>query len=303
MTLANLVSGRQEVPFRAVVYGSSGIGKSTFAADAPSPVFIGAESGTEQLDVQRFPTPADYTDVLDALAELTNSPHEFKSVVVDSLDWLEPLIWSHICQRDHKANIEDYNYGRGHVVALDEWRIFVATLERLRRQRNMNVILVAHSWIRPFRNPEGSDWERYEMKLHAKAAGLITEWGDALLFANYETLTATDDRTKRVKGVSTGARVIHTVRSAAFDAKNRYSLPDVLPLSFAEFEAAMKAGVPANAGDLIVAINAEAESASPELAAQAAGFIAKANGDASKLAKTLNWVRARVETQGGNANV
>jgi len=97
----------------------------------------------------------------------------------------------------------------------------------------MHVVLLAHGWIKGFKNPDGEDYDRYELKLHPKAGGLLKEWCDAVLFANYETLT--HETNGRNKGVSTGARVLHTQRRAAWDAKNRYDLPHTIPLSWEAF--------------------------------------------------------------------
>lgn len=304
MTLDKVETGLIDLQPRIVIFGLDGLGKSTFASESPSPIFICAEEGLGRLTPARFPTPDDvsFLDILDAIEELTAKDHNYQTLVIDTLDWLEPIIWQFICERDKKPDLESYGYGKGLVAALDQWRILIAALERMRRARRMGVILVAHSWIKPFKNPNGEDYERYELKLDKRAARLWSEWVDAVMFANYETLTITDDRTKRVKGVSSGARLLHTTHSAAWDAKNRYALPDVLPLSYAEFDAAMRAGIPADPRDLIAAITVEANAAGPELAAQAAEFVTKAAGDANKLAKTLNWVRAKAETQ-GEANV
>src|SRR3990172_4996521 len=180
MTLTALVKGKQPHPIRALLYGVEGVGKSTFAADAPTPIFLGAEDGTAELDIARFPTPESWSEVLGAVQTLTAEAHN--------------------CKRDVKENIEDYGYGKGYVAALDEWRLFFAAMERLRRVKPMHVLLLAHSWIKPFKNPTGDDFDRYELKLHAKAGGLAKEWTDCVLFAEHERLVAKNDKTKRGRG-------------------------------------------------------------------------------------------------------
>lgn len=299
MTLDNLVVGRLQVPPRIVVYGVEGIGKSTFASEAPDPIFLGMEEGTAQLDVKRFPTPEDvsWTDVLDAIRELTTKQHDFKTLVIDTLDWVEPIIWAHICARDRQTGIEGYGYGKGYVAALDEWRLLLAAIERLRRTREMGVIAIAHSWVKPFRNPSGDDFERYEMKIHQKAAKLWMEWSDAVLFANHELLTIKDDRTKRVKGISSGTRLLYTTHSAWADAKNRFGLPETLPLSWAEFEAAVKAGVPSDPAAIVTAIAEMMTLGSDKLQADTRHYLEQAGADGRKLAQLLNWVTARVERE------
>lgn len=289
MTLDKVVKGRVEAPRRILLYGTEGIGKSTFASDAPAPIFLGAEDGTAQLDIQRFPKPESWDDVLEAVRVLTEEKHEYQTLALDTLDWAEPLLWASMCARDKVADVESYGYGKGYQKALDEWRVFLAALERLRAARQMHVILLAHAWIKPFKNPEGEDFDRYEMKLNGKAAGLLKEWCDAVLFANYETFAVKkDEKARKAKGVSTGARVINTQRTAAYDAKNRYSLPETLPLSWADFDAAVKAGAVASPADLRAEIDRKVkELDDPELAKKVAELVAKA-GDSSHSLALIN---------------
>jgi hypothetical protein len=240
MSMANVVKGLVKSPDRILLYGVEGIGKSTFAASAPKPIFIAPErDGTARIDTNRFAQTETWGDVIDGIDALTQDEHDYRTLVIDTLDAAEAMLWRFICTRDSKGSIEDYGYGKGYVAALDEWRVFLSRLERLRREKKMGIILIAHSWIKPFKNPEGDDFDRYQLKLHEKAGGLLKEWGDAVLFANFEILTAKENEKARAKGVSTGERIVHTQRTAAFDAKNRYGLPETLPLDYAAFVAAI----------------------------------------------------------------
>lgn len=293
MRLDSLVRGKQARPIRTLLYGVEGIGKSTFGANAPAPIFLGAEDGTAHLDVTRFPMPRSWTESLEAVRVLYRDPHEFQTLVVDTVDWLEPMIWEHICTRDGVANIEAYGFGKGYVAALDEWRTFLSALERMREERGMHVVLLAHSWIKPFKNPEGNDFDRYELKLHAKAGGLLKEWSDVVLFANYETFAAKDATTKRVKGVSTDKRLIYTSRKAAYDAKNRYDLPESMALDWTEFWEAVQAHRPADPKALDKAIRENAEKLDPETKAKVIDAIGRANGDAVKLAQLNTYTNAK----------
>lgn len=295
MRLDALVKGRQQSPARVVLYGPEGIGKSTFAANAPAPVFLGAEDGTSQLDVTRFPSPDSWAEVGEAIRTLTLESHDFKTLVVDTLDWAEPILWQHICTRDKKANIEDYGFGKGYQAALDEWRTFLAALDRLRNKRGMHLILLAHSHVKTFKNPEGEDFDRYELKLHQKASGLVKEWSDAVLFSTFETFAVKDDK-KRVRGVSSGARLIHTERRAAFDAKNRYGLAETLPLSWDEFAAGMESHQPASAEQLLREIAEKSERLATKEQEQLRGLVARAGNDAQKLAQANDWAGAKIIT-------
>ena len=298
MSLANVVRGRIAKPLRVLLFGVEGVGKSTFGANAPSPIFLGAEDGTSELDVARFPQPGSWDEALEAIAELTRAEHDHKTLVIDTVDWLEPLCWSKVVERASDKDIktiEDFGYGKGYVAALDEWRVLLASLERLRSARGMHIVLLAHSWIKTFKNPEAEDFDRYELKLHAKAGGLLKEWCDAVLFAQYETYANKDSKTKRVRGVSTGARIVQTQRTAAWDAKNRYDLPETLPLDWEAFAEAVTAHRPADPGILHARITGMLTSiADNALATRVRAAVEAANGNAAELARIADKLAATV---------
>lgn len=297
MTLSAVTRGRIERPTRVLLFGVEGIGKSTFAANAPNPIFIAAEDGTAQLDVARFPEPKTWADVYAAIDVLLTEEHDYKTVVVDTLDWLEPLCWAQVVSRANSPkvkSVEDLGFGKGYVAALEEWRVLLARFEQLRIKRNMNVIFLAHSWVKTFKNPEDEDFDRYELKLHAKAGGLLKEWADAVLFARYETFSNTDEKTKRTRGVSTGARVVHTQRTAAWDAKNRYDLPPILPLSWEAYADAVAAHKPADPTKLKERIESLLESADEELREKVRAAVTKAADNAAQLAKIADRLSAQV---------
>lgn len=299
MTLASVTRGVVHKPLRVLLYGSDGVGKTTFAAGMPTPIFLGPEDGTSTIDVARFPVPRDWLDVKDAVAELTNEPHEYGTLAIDTLDWLEPLLWEHVCRTAGVKSIEAVGggYGKGYVAALDEWRSLLASLDRLRDQRGMHVILLAHAWIRTFKNPDPDqgDYDRYELKLHAKASGLLKEWSDAVLFANYETLTTT--KGGRTRGISSGARLVYTERRAQWDAKNRYGLPETLPLSWDDLEAAMSKGEVRSVEALSAECARLLELVDADTRAKASAWLSR-NGNATSapgLAQLADRLRAKVE--------
>ena len=299
MTLSSVVKGKQTRPLRITLYGVEGIGKSTFAAGAPAPIFLGAEDGTAHLDVTRFPMPQSWEEVLDAVRVLERDAHAYKTLVVDTLDWAEPLVWKYVCDQKSETSIEDFGYGKGYSAALDQWRVFLAALERLRERKGMHIIFLAHSWIKTFKDPEQDDYDRYELKLNNKAGGLIKEWSDIVLFANFETLAHKDKATKRVRGISSGARFIYTNRKPAYDAKNRHDLPDRLPLNWADFFAAIQAGRPADPKVLAEEIREKAKQLGAEKEAQALEFLEKNATNAAALAQLNDRINAVIATEEG----
>jgi hypothetical protein len=242
ISLASLMQTTALSAPRILVHGVAGIGKTTFGVGAPYPVFVLTEDGLGTLDVPHFPLARKFEDVMEALAALYSEPHDFKTVVIDSVDWLEPLIWARTCQDNGWPSIEEPGYGKGYVAALGPWRDYLEGLNALRNDRGMTVIQIAHTEIRRFDSPEHEPYDRYVIKLHARAAALLQEHSDVVLFANYRISTVKADvgfNKKVTRALGSGERVLYTAERPAFLAKNRFGLPDSLPLSWEAFAAAM----------------------------------------------------------------
>ena len=229
-------------PPRIIVYGPHKIGKTTFGAGAPSPIVIPTEEGIGRLDVPHFPVLTTYDQVIEALGALYQEEHEYATVVIDSADWLEPIVWRETCRRKGWNDIEAPGFAKGYLAALDIWREVLTGVNALRAERGMCVVFLAHAEIKRFDAPDTDPFDRYQIKLNARAGALLEEWADAVLFANYRTYTQKTDVgfSKSVtRGVGAGERRLFCEERPAFRAGNRYSLPPELPLSWAAFEAAL----------------------------------------------------------------
>jgi hypothetical protein len=240
ISLKSLTRASERKPPRLLVYGVSGVGKSTFGAGAPSPVFLPIEDGTP-LNVDAFPLAKSFGEVMETLSVLLKEKHDFKTLVIDTLDWLEPLVWAATCEWNGWKKIEDPGYGKGYTAALEAWRDYIGELNKL-RDEGMTIIQLAHAQIKRFDSPETEPYDRYEIKLHKGAAALLMEHSDAILFANYRVSTIKSDvgfNKKVVRGVGAAERLLHTVERPAYIAKNRYGLPETLPLTWAAFQNAV----------------------------------------------------------------
>lgn len=230
-------------PPRIVLFGPHGIGKNTFAASAPNPVLINIEDGhPANSPIEAFPKATSFNDVMEAFTALYTEEHDFETLIVDSLDWLEPLVWSETCRRNNWQDIEAPGYGKGYIAAMDVWREYLDAINGLRNDRGMAVIQIAHAEIRRFDSPETEPYDRYGIKLQKRASELIQEHADMVLFANWKvSITKTDAgfNKKVARGVGAGARVIYTEERPAFLAKNRHRLPPELPLDWSALTGAM----------------------------------------------------------------
>ena len=224
---------------RLMVYGVEGIGKSTFCAGAPNPIYILTEDGLGSLKVDHFPLATSFADVIDAIASLYKDNHAFETVIIDSLDWLEAIIQREI---EQKYDAKDLAYGKGALIAAERWREILDGLNALRNDKGMIVILVAHTTIKRFDSPEVEPYDRYQPKLQERSNAVVREWADAVLFANYKTIVKKDDvgfNQTNNRGISTGERLLFTSERPAYMAKNRYNMPESIPLSWDAFAEAI----------------------------------------------------------------
>lgn len=227
-----LVKGKQELPPRVCLYGTHGIGKSTIAAQFPNPIFISTEDGIDSLDVISFPRANHINDVVGSIKTLIKEEHDFKTVVLDSVDWLvEPLIVTDIeATHDEK----ELAYGKGQMLVAESFREILQGMDALRRKRNMNVVLLAHAQIVKFESPMTESYDRYQPKLPNRCNALLQEWVDVLGFASFKVIVKKEDagfNKKLAKGVNTGERLIYLVENASFLAKNRYACPDDIEMT------------------------------------------------------------------------
>jgi hypothetical protein len=222
-----------------VAYGVHGVGKTTFSAEWPRPVFIQVENGTPggiksdgEEGIDSLGDVRSFSRVLDLMGALLTEAHDFKTVVVDSLDAMEPLIWSQVCEEKRWVDIEHGSdgksmYGKGYAIMDKEWREFLSACKTLTAS-GVAVVLIAHSEVFRYDSPTTEPYSRYGPKLHKRAAALVQEEADIVGFFNYRmSLKEADVGFKKIKhGVGGGARVIHLEERPGFLAKNHYKMPE-----------------------------------------------------------------------------
>jgi len=235
--LEQIHRGKEPGPPRITLYGCEGVGKSTCGSGAPGAVFIDVEGGLGEIECARFPRVKTIEDVFAALAELRSTPHDFKSVVIDTADALERFVHSAICKRHGVDSVEKVlgGYGKGYVEAANLFEKILAALDLLRTERRMAVIIIAHAKIEKLYDPEHGEYDRYSPRLHKGACALLKEWSDAVLFATRKMRVERDERDRgsaKPVGRGGGDRILRTESGPACVAKNRYGMPPEIPLSW-----------------------------------------------------------------------
>jgi DNA polymerase III delta prime subunit len=297
MALEGVVKGKIKKPHLVLIYGPDGVGKSTFGAEAPNPIFLGPESGSNSLDVSRFTAIDSWTKIKSKLNDLIHQPHDFKTVVLDSIDWAEPLLWRDLCARYKVDAVEDVagGYGKWVAIANAEWKLLMNDLSAL-REKGINIIAIAHAHVKPFNDPNTPlPYDRYQLKLNDKAAAIWREYVDCVLFANFAVATHLVNKTdKKKKANDGGTRKIFTVRTASYDAKNRLGLPPELPLSYSEFAKSADLGQPEKLDVIKKEIEELASKLDDATKEKMLAAVEKAGPDIVQLSKIKNHARVIV---------
>ena len=239
--LSSISRGKALKAPRIFLYGSHGLGKSTFASQAPSPIFIQTEDGLGSIDTASFPLATSSADVMSAMETLYTQETEFKTVVLDSADWTEQILQREI---EAKHDAKDLAYGKNALILAERWKQILDGLNALRNDKGMAVIVIGHCEIKRFDSPEVESYDRYQPKLAPRASALLQEWSDVTLFTNFRTIVRKEDvgfKKSVSKGMTTGERLIYTSETPAYLAKNRYSLPPSMPLDWSAFQSALTA--------------------------------------------------------------
>lgn len=227
------------LPPKLILNCVEGWGKTTCAAYCPKPAILMArgETGYETLlgsgSVPTVPRTLinswpELIAFLDTQIEQQELP--YKTLALDALGGFERLCHEFVCQRDFKGDWGDKGFSsfqKGYEIAIADWLKLLHKLDQI-HAKGVMLLLLGHTQIKPFKNPMGEDFDRYISDIHHKTWGVTHKWADAAFFGTY--LTVVDKISGRAKGIGGADRVIYTQRRDAFDAKNRYGMPEEISI-------------------------------------------------------------------------
>lgn len=220
--------GKRDRARRVLIYGENGVGKSTFASRFPNPLFLNIEDGVGDLDVDSTSVIKSVSEFISCLISVWDT--DYQTVVVDTVDWLEKLIFAEVAKEAGKATIDDIGFGKGYQAVANKWQSLFEGFGALWNQ-GRHIVFTCHEAIEKFSNPEGDSYNYWKPALHIKGSGCVTEWCDEVFFLRYRTSTIQKDEgfgTKRAIAIGGKERVIVCNKQATVEAKNRLNLPDEL---------------------------------------------------------------------------
>ena len=243
-------------PYRMFLFGEPGIGKSTFGVQAESPIFIPAETSPNVPDDMCFEQPSTWNAIFTVITTLGNEAHEYKTLVLDTADAATALCTSTVLEkaqqgagtRGKAVYLTDVGGGFNNAggSALDEeWVKLLSWLDRLSAVRGMNIIILGHSKIGKFRSPEAgvADFDMWVPRVPEAVANRLIGWADIVALAKRDIRTGREGKKGRDKALAVGAS--HTLYTRAIPVapslKNRYELPDSMPLDYETFAGYMRA--------------------------------------------------------------
>ena len=232
----NIRRGVEASPRKIVIYGPPKMGKSTLVSSAPDALLIPTEDRVRHIDCAKTDVVQNFEEVMSIFEYLSNQK-QYKTVIVDTLDWMEPMVHSYICKKKgFKSLIDDsdknVNYGRGlKFHAAEGWKLFLQNCDILRETASMNIILVAHSAVEKVSPPDADAYDRYTMKLDKNAVAVVEEWADIIGFYNREVVVKKEDagfNKKNGKALNiNNARILNLQASApSWISGNSFGLPD-----------------------------------------------------------------------------
>ena len=185
--------GFQNSPRKMLLYGDVKQGKSTLAGASPDCLMVPTEDRVSHIDCAKTDVITNYQEMMDVFKYLADGS-SYKTLVVDSLDWMEVLLHAYVCEKKGFKSLTEntdanVNYGKGlKFFAVEAWRDFLFNCDYLRETQKMSIVLVAHSQIEKISPPEVESFDRYAPKLDKNATAVITEWADIIAFLSREII-------------------------------------------------------------------------------------------------------------------
>jgi hypothetical protein len=214
-------------------YGEEGSGKTTLMAKLKGTVAILLERGLPRgVSVDAIEGVKTFEDLMATLQSVHADPLGYQNLGLDTIDVLETLVIQHVCAKNSWKSIEQPPYGRGRVECDEPWRRFLRAISAIRDRHGMSITMICHATIERVDDPRVPTYTSYQPRLHKRARGLVMDACDGIFFLSDDlhTVVEGDGFRERVRAHASPQRFIFTERRPAFAAKNRFNMPNKIPL-------------------------------------------------------------------------
>ena len=213
--------------YSILLYGPTKVGKSTFASKADGAIFLASEPGLNALSVFKVDIGS-WPQLLEACVELSKQDHDFKTIVLDTIDNLYEFCLEHVCKglKDKDGNHTithptDLGYGKGWSAVNMEFKRVLTKLAAMPQ----GLILISHSKLQEIETKTGSYMKTVPS---TGASKIVLGLMDMVLMTEVQSV-------KTDKGIS-HRRIIHTKPTATYDAGDRTGrLPAEIDLDYPKF--------------------------------------------------------------------
>lgn len=217
---------------RIVLVGGSKLGKTTWAAQWPKPIFVCdyQERGLEDLKVKGLvdrsimvaPAMQSWNAVMKVCSQLAYDTHSYQTAVFEGITGFEQLCFRYCCAEDYNNNWTKYregfyNFSNGPKTAAKKyWPEFLDRLETM-ANRGIHVILTGHTSVKT-KNTTSEEFDAEVTYCDKETWAITHRWAEAILVVTLHS-TVTDG-----KVVSEPSRVIHCEKRSEYDGGNRYGI-------------------------------------------------------------------------------
>lgn len=239
-SIADVKTDTEQTGDSYIIHGVGGVGKSSVAielAKQNNGIFILGEEGATKLSefnknkIPHFPVVSSskeedgsyyfgWLKFKDMLKSLYLETHDYKSVIIDTIDSLVPVLDEYVVYNDFEGNHKKADTFKAKYSSyIREMGGILKMFDLLKAKKNMDIYILAHTVIEDYRSPDSEPWKRYNINLPGGAktslADLLFDWVDVCMFMTYDVKV--DDK----KGVGK-SRIAYTDWDAAYQAKSRF---------------------------------------------------------------------------------
>lgn len=206
-----------------LTYGPTKIGKSSWCSHADGALFLSTEPGLNSLEVYQVPITT-WDELLIACGEIAEGNHEFKTIIIDTVDNAHKMCSEYICRKFKIEHESDLGYGKGYTLIFNEFQRVLTKLAFL----PYGLFLISHSQEIEIETRTGK-YTKIVPTLPEKTRKVVLGMVDMILYCDIEAVPGPDNKV-------IAHRVMRTKPSIYYEAGDRTGrLPDVIDLDYEKF--------------------------------------------------------------------